>query len=163
MSIKNEKNPYWDIETINDIKKNNWAVENLNKKINLVEWAKYLDNLPKDHYVKERWKRMSWLYLENNRVSLLKDCPMAQGMNYNDAETMAEKLRNYAEIENDFFAREDVNEFILSWADLWGIKEKEPILIQINDVKGSQMIDPLQGQGIHKDGSHFLSVLVLNE
>jgi hypothetical protein len=34
--------------------------------------------------------------------------------------------------------------------------------MQINGVRGQGCLDPLQGQGIHKDGSKYLSILVIN-
>lgn len=157
------KIPYWESYVKQDIAKGNWSKTNIEEHINLVEWQTYLHHLPKDPYVDARWKRMSWLYLDNSgHINTLDDCPMAQGGEYNDAVTMADKLRHYPALEKDFLQRKDVQEFIKAWADLWEIHPKEPILMQINGVKGNHPLDPLQGQGIHQDGSHFLSILVIN-
>lgn len=52
--------------------------------------------------------------------------------------------------------------FVRAWAHLWGITPHEPILFQINGVRGEGHLDPLQGQGIHADGCKALSVLVVN-
>jgi len=75
---------------------------------------------------------------------------------------MANKLRYYPALVKNFLAREDVQEFVKAWAKLWHIDSNEPILMQITGVKGEQSLDPLQGQGIHQDGSQFLSIVVLN-
>jgi hypothetical protein len=160
-SLKSQS--YWDEHVINDIAQGNWSKTNINSRINLVEWQDYLVNLPRDPYVDTRWKRMSWLYLnESGCLNTLNACPMAQGGAYNDADTMADKLRYYPELEKSFLLRPDVQAFVKAWAELWGIKTNEPILMQINGVKGDHSLDPLQGQGIHQDGSQFLSILVLN-
>lgn len=81
---------------------------------------------------------------------------------YNDTDSMANKLRCYPALDKNFLAREDVQEFVKAWAKLWHIDSNEPILMQITGVKGEQSLDPLQGQGIHQDGSQFLSIVVLN-
>jgi hypothetical protein len=155
--------PYWETHVTEDISKGYWSKTNISGHINLQEWQTYLQNLPKDNYVDTRWKRMSWLYLDDTgEICSLSDCPMAQGGSYNDANTMADKLRYYPALETSFIERDDVKAFIKAWAKLWGIQTNEPILMQINGVRGDQLLDPLQGQGIHQDGSHFLSVLVLN-
>jgi len=155
--------PYWQYHVTQDISEGSWSKTNINQHINLAEWQTYLQNLPQDTYVDTRWKRMSWLYLDQSGdINTLEDCPMAQGGNYNDAETMADKLRYYPALEDEFLARNDVKAFVKAWAELWNIRPKEPILMQINGVKGNQLLDPLQGQGIHQDGSQFLSILVLN-
>lgn len=155
--------PYWDEHVTTEIAEGNWSKTDINSKINLDEWQSYLNDLPRDPYVDTRWKRMSWLYLnESGDINTLDACPMAQGGAYNDADTMANKLRYYPELTKDFLQRADVQAFVKAWADLWGIKAKEPILMQINGVKGDHSLDPLQGQGIHQDGSQFLSILVLN-
>ena len=155
--------PYWKTHVTEDISKGYWSKTNISEHINLREWKIYLQNLPKDNYVDTRWKRMSWLYLDNaGEINTLPGCPMAQGGRYNEANTMADKLRDYPALETSFIERDDVKAFVKAWSDLWGIKTNEPILMQINGVRGEHLLDPLQGQGIHQDGSHFLSVLVLN-
>ena len=157
------KAPYWESHVKQDITEGSWSKTNIEEHINLAEWQAYLKNLPKDPYVSTRWKRMSWLYIDDSGyINTLDGCPMAQGGQYNDAVTMADKLRYYPPLDKDFLQREDVLEFIKEWAALWKIDPKEPILMQINGVKGNGILDPLQGQGIHQDGSHFLSILVLN-
>ncbi|SFG12146.1 2OG-Fe dioxygenase family protein [Neptunomonas qingdaonensis] len=157
------KLPYWESHVKQDILEGSWSKTNIEEHINLAQWQPYLQNLPKDPYVDTRWKSMSWLYLDDSgHINTLHDCPMAQGGKYNDAKTMADKLRHYPALEEEFLQREDVQEFVKAWADLWKIQPKEPILMQINGVKGNQLLDPLQGQGIHQDGSHFLSILVIN-
>tara|TARA_R110001583_G_scaffold169604_1_gene322451 strand:+ start:1186 stop:1977 length:792 start_codon:yes stop_codon:yes gene_type:complete len=155
--------PYWPYHVTQDIFEGSWNQTSINQHINLAEWQTYLEDLPRDTYVATRWKRMSWLYLDQaGEINTLDDCPMAQGGSYNDAGTMADKLRYYPALEESFLQRDDVQSFIKAWADLWGINPKEPILMQINGIKGDQAIDPLQGQGIHQDGSQFLSILVLS-
>ncbi|WP_413691562.1 2OG-Fe dioxygenase family protein [Psychromonas sp. KJ10-2] len=155
--------PYWGYQTQQDIAQGDWSQTDITNHINLPEWQTYLEGLPRDTYVDARWKRMSWLYLdEAGEVNTLDNCPMAQGGQYNDADTMADILRYYPALEPSFLQREDVQKFVKAWAELWGINPKEPILMQINGVKGDQALDPLQGQGIHQDGSQFLSILVLS-
>ena len=155
--------PYWGYQTQQDIAQGDWSQTDITNHINLPEWQTYLEDLPRDTYVDARWKRMSWLYLdEAGEVNTLDNCPMAQGGQYNDADTMADILRYYPALEPSFLQREDVQTFVKAWAELWGINPKEPILMQINGVKGDQALDPLQGQGIHQDGSQFLSILVLS-
>ena len=155
--------PYWDSRVIDEISNGYWSKTNISSHINLAQWQTYLRNLPKDTYVDTRWKRMSWLYLDaTGEINTLTDCPMAQGGRYNDANTMADKLRYYPALEDSFLQRDDVKDFVKAWAELWGINHNEPILMQINGIKGKQLLDPLQGQGIHQDGNQFLSVLVLN-
>ncbi|MFW8591295.1 2OG-Fe dioxygenase family protein [Glaciecola sp. 2405UD65-10] len=157
------KPPYWGFRTQHEITKGAWSQTNISHQINLPEWQTYLQDLPRDTYVDARWKRMSWLYIDDDgEMNTLANCPMAQGGQFNDADTMADKLRFYPALEDSFLQREDVQAFVKAWADLWGINPKEPILMQINGVKGDKLLDPLQGQGIHQDGSQFLSILVLN-
>lgn len=155
--------PYWETHVTHDLLQGSWSKTNVEEHINLKEWQSYLNDLPKDPYVETRWKRMSWLYLdETHQLQVLNECPMAQGGQYNDAATMADKLRHYAPLHKEFLQRQDVQKFIKSWASLWNIGPQEPILMQINGIRGQQLLDPLQGQGIHQDGSQFLSILVLN-
>lgn len=157
------KLPFWPVHVRQDIDKQCWSKTCISEQINLTEWQSYLDDLPKDPYVETRWKSMSWLYFnESNELKVLDNCPMAQGGAYNDADTMANKLRHYPALDKNFLARDDVQEFVKAWAGLWRIDPNEPILMQITGVKGKQSLDPLQGQGIHQDGSKFLSILVLN-
>lgn len=157
------KLPYWPTHVKRDIAARSWSQTDINEQINLSEWQQYLHDLPKDPYVETRWKSMSWLYFtEGGDLKTLDNCPMAQGGAYNDADTMADKLRHYPAMDKTFLQREDVQEFIKAWAELWSINPQEPILMQITGVKGKQSLDPLQGQGIHQDGSQFLSILVIN-
>jgi len=154
---------YWPQHVTQDILQGSWSKVDINEHINLAEWQHYLEDLPRDTYVDARWKRMSWIYLDQSgEINTLDDCPMAQGGSYNDAQTMADKLRYYPALDRGFLARNDVQSFIKAWAALWGINPEEPILMQINGIKGAQLIDPLQGQGIHQDGSQFLSILVVS-
>ena len=155
--------PYWEPSVTHDLAQSSWSKTNIEEHIDLAEWQSYLSNLPKDPYVDTRWKRMSWLYLDDsNKLQVLHECPMAQGGQYNDAATMADKLRYYPPLQEEFLQRKDVQEFVKNWASLWDIGPQEPILMQINGIRGQQALDPLQGQGIHQDGSQFLSILVLN-
>jgi len=155
--------PYWNKHVTEEIYKGCWSKTNIASHINLAQWQTYLQNLPQDTYVDTRWKRMSWLYIDDTgEINTLPNCPMAQGGNYNNAETMANRLRYYPALEHSFLQREDVKDFVKAWAELWGINNNEPILMQINGIRGKQLLDPLQGQGIHQDGSQFLSILVLN-
>ena len=154
---------YWDARVYNELRSGSWSLADLHQQIDLPAWQPYLERLPRDPYVAARWKRMSWLMLDDTGEPVaLPYCPMAQAEAFNDAETMADKLRHYAPLEERFLQRQDVIEFIKGWAGLWGIQPGEPILMQINGVRGTALTDPLQGQGIHKDGSQFLSVLVIN-
>ncbi|WP_293267601.1 2OG-Fe dioxygenase family protein [Neptunomonas sp.] len=155
--------PYWESSVRQDLSQGSWSKANIEEHIDLEEWQDYLKYLPKDPYVDTRWKRMSWLFLDDdNQLQIINECPMAQGSQYNDAATMADKLRYYPQLQQQFLKRQDVQVFIKNWASLWNIGPHEPILMQINGVRGQQLLDPLQGQGIHQDGSQFLSILVLN-
>ncbi|WP_136254995.1 2OG-Fe dioxygenase family protein [Onishia niordana] len=154
---------YWEPRVIQELSRQGWSLSDVSHKINLEAWKSYLPSLPRDPYVNRRWKRMSWLNInENDQVEVMGDCPMAQGGAFNDAESMADKLRYYPALEEAFMARQDVKTFVKSWAELWGIGQREPILMQITGSRGKGMIDPLQGQGIHADGCKFLSILVIN-
>ena len=154
---------YWEPSVYQQLIKNSWAVSDLNNAIDIKAWASFLPNLPRDPYVACRWKRMSWIYFdENDHMKMLKDCPMAQGAQYNDAQTMANRLRYYPSLETTFLQREDVKSFVRAWRNLWDISANMPILLQINGIRGKGIIDPLQGQGVHQDGSKYLSVLVIN-
>ncbi|UTW04026.1 2OG-Fe dioxygenase family protein [Amphritea atlantica] len=154
---------YWDDRVYEAVRCGSWSKTDVHHRVNLQGWLPYLKQLPRDPYVDSRWKRMSWFYLnQSGEPVVVPDCPMAQAGAFNDAETMADKVRHYAPLEDDFIRRKDVSEFIKGWAGLWDIQPGEPILMQINGVRGNALTDPLQGQGIHKDGSQFLSVLVIN-
>ncbi|MEI6329545.1 MAG: 2OG-Fe dioxygenase family protein [Pseudanabaena sp. ELA645] len=140
-----------------------WSIDNISQSIDLSAWQSFLRDLPPDPYVDFRLKRMSWLHIiEDGSVQTMGECAMAQGGNYNDASTMADKKRYYPSLEQDFLDRTDVQSFVIDWARLWGIGIREPILMQITGVKGHGYIDPLQGQGIHADGCTALSILVLS-
>ncbi|BBB27159.1 2OG-Fe dioxygenase family protein [Amphritea japonica] len=161
--IHQRQRRYWDTRVYEEIRLGNWSRTDVDTQIDLQGWLPYLDQLPRDPYVETRWKRMSWFYLDQSgEPRVLAGCPMAQAGAFNDAETMADKIRHYAPLEEPFIQRDDVTAFIKGWADLWDIQPGEPILMQINGVRGDKLTDPLQGQGIHKDGSKFLSVLVIN-
>lgn len=154
---------YWEPNVYRDLKTSSWSKTSVKGRIDVQEWQPFLSELPKDPYVDARWKRMSWFYLnERNNINVIENCPMAQGGAYNDAATMADKLRRYPPLDKAFLAQSAVQDFIRAWANLWGIGPNEPILMQINGVRGQGSIDPLQGQGIHKDGSKYLSILVIN-
>ncbi|QTF91343.1 2OG-Fe dioxygenase family protein [Halomonas sp. BM-2019] len=99
---------------------------------------------------------------EHGDVEQMGECPMAQGGAFNDAESMADRLRYYAPLTDDFLSRPDVRAFVRAWASLFGIGPREPILMQITGVRGEGQVDPLQGQGIHADGCKALSILVMN-
>lgn len=162
-AIRQCQRRYWDARVYEEVCQGSWSKTDVDNRIDLQGWLPYLDQLPRDPYVATRWKRMSWFYLDQaGEPCVLAGCPMAQAGAFNDAETMADKVRNYAPLEDMFVQRDDVNAFIKGWADLWDIQPGEPILMQINGVRGGELTDPLQGQGIHKDGSQFLSVLVIN-
>lgn len=154
---------YWPALTRHSLQKNAWSVANISHHLALNEWEPYLNTVPRDPYVESRWKQMLWLYSDDqHNIQILPDCPMAQGGQFNDASTMADKLRFYPAISPDFLFREDVQQFIKAWIALWDIAPYEPILFQINGIKGMSSCDPLQGQGIHQDGSRCLSVLVIS-
>lgn len=154
---------YWSDDVSPSLTSNCWSKTSVSSHINMDDWLPYLKRLPRDPYVATRWKRMSWLYLDHQfNLRVLNGCPMAQGGSYNDAKTMADICRHYPPLEPHFLSRADVQQFVRAWAELWEIGPNEPILMQINGVKGFGPIDPLQGQGIHKDGSKYLSILVIN-
>ncbi|WP_227368703.1 2OG-Fe dioxygenase family protein [Halomonas sp. M20] len=153
---------YWAPSVHRETEEQHWSATQVDDRLNIAEWSEFLSTLPRDPYVNSRWKRMSWVHLlENGDVECMGECPMAQGGMFNDAESMADKLRYYPSLETAFTAREDFKSFVRGWADLWGIGAHEPILVQLNGVKGTGHLDPLQGQGIHADGCKFLSVLVI--
>ncbi|QJQ94045.1 MULTISPECIES: 2OG-Fe dioxygenase family protein [Halomonadaceae] len=153
---------YWHPQVAQDLAQQHWSVTRVDGRIDLPAWQRYLDDLPRDPYVSRRWKRMSWLMLnDDEEIEVMGECPMAQGGMFNDAESMADKLRYYPALETSFLERADVRNFVKSWAKLWGIGAREPILMQITGVRGKQDTDPLQGQGIHADGCKHLSILVL--
>lgn len=155
--------PYWEPQVHGDLDRQSWSLTDLSAQIDLEAWAGYLATLPRDPYVNRRWKRMSWLQLNDlGEVEVMGDCPMAQGGQFNDADSMADKLRYYPALEPGFMSRPDVKAFVRAWADLWGIGAHEPILMQITGVRGKGEQDPLQGQGIHADGCKYLSILVIN-
>ncbi|MFY0990428.1 2OG-Fe dioxygenase family protein [Halomonas sp. C05BenzN] len=154
---------YWSPEVPTTLRQQHWSLTDIRSRIDLEAWQGFVADLPRDPYVNRRWKRMSWLTLDSHGdVEVMGDCPMAQGGSFNDAESMADRLRYYDPLTPDFLARSDVKAFVRAWARLWGIGPREPILMQITGVRGDGRVDPLQGQGIHADGCKALSILVLN-
>lgn len=153
---------YWNSGVTKALKDQDWAKTDIRKRIDLTAWQGFTADLPRDPYVNQRWKRMSWLALnDQGDVEDMGQCPMAQGGAFNDAESMADRLRYYDPLTPEFMARPDVKAFVRAWARLWNIAAHEPILMQITGVRGEGSIDPLQGQGIHADGCKALSILVL--
>lgn len=154
---------YWEAEVIQEIHRQHWSQTDLNALLDIEAWKEFLATLPRDPYVNSRWKRMSWMQLtDDGNVEVMGECPMAQGGAFNDAESMADKLRYYPQLESAFTERDDVKAFVRAWAELWGIGPREPILMQITGIRGKGQLDPLQGQGIHADGCEYLSILVIN-
>ncbi|XKE43957.1 2OG-Fe dioxygenase family protein [Halomonas organivorans] len=154
---------YWMPEVHDALAHGDWALTEVSSRVNLGAWQAYTSDLPRDPYVNRRWKRMSWLALdETGGVKDLGHCPMAQGGTFNDAESMADRLRYYEPLSPAFLERADVLAFVRAWARLWGFQPNEPILMQITGARGEGHIDPLQGQGIHADGCKALSILVLS-
>ncbi|SDO34797.1 hypothetical protein SAMN04487957_105257 [Halomonas shengliensis] len=154
---------YWPARVAEELARQHWSLADVHGRIDLAAWQGFLADLPRDPYVNRRWKRMSWLGLTpNGGVESLGECPMAQGGAFNDAESMADRLRYYAPLNDAFLARPDVKAFVQGWAALWGIAPGEPILMQITGVRGEGQVDPLQGQGIHADGCQALSIMVVN-
>ncbi|WP_431026117.1 2OG-Fe dioxygenase family protein [Halomonas sp. H5] len=155
--------PYWQPEVSRTLTHQDWCVTDVSPHLDLDAWGSFLATLPRDPYVNRRWKRMAWFSVaDDGAVEVMGDCPMAQGGRFNDADSMADKLRYYPSLEEEFLERADVHDFVRHWARLWGIGPREPILMQITGVRGKGTHDPLQGQGIHADGCRFLSILVLN-
>ncbi len=154
---------YWPTPVSDQLRTQHWSHVQISDRIDLAAWQTHLADLPRDPYVDQRWKRMSWLTVtKDGDVVVMGECPMAQGGAFNDAETMADRLRYYAPLTEAFLARQDVQDFVREWAKLWGIAPNEPILMQLNGVRGETLLDPLQGQGIHADGCTALSILVIN-
>lgn len=154
---------YWNPGVAEALRHQDWAQTDIRERIDLTAWQGFTADLPRDPYVNQRWKRMSWLALnDQGDVEELGQCPMAQGGAFNDAESMADRLRFYDPLTIEFMARPDVKAFVSAWARLWSIGAREPILMQITGVRGEGRIDPLQGQGVHADGCKALSILVLN-
>ncbi|GEK72520.1 MULTISPECIES: 2OG-Fe dioxygenase family protein [Halomonas] len=154
---------YWPHGVQEDLARQDWALTELHSAIDLEAWQGFTADLPRDPYVNQRWKRMSWLALDaEEQVKDLGHCPMAQGGAFNDADSMADRLRYYEPLTPEFLGRADVRAFVRAWARLWGIRPDEPILMQITGVRGEGHLDPLQGQGIHADGCQALSILVLS-
>ena len=154
---------YWPPEVHENLARHHWSLADVHEHIDLAAWQDVLDELPRDPYVNRRWKRMSWLSLtESGGVESMGACPMAQGGAFNDAESMADRLRYYEPLTDGFLARADVKAFVRGWATLWNIGPGEPILMQITGVRGEGRVDPLQGQGIHADGCNALSIMVVN-
>lgn len=154
---------YWNPGVTDALKHQDWAKTDIRERIDLTAWQEFAADLPRDPYVNQRWKRMSWLALnDHGGVEDMGQCPMAQGGSFNDAKSMADRLRFYDPLTTEFMVRPDVKAFVLAWAKLWGIGAHEPILMQITGVRGEGSIDPLQGQGIHADGCKALSILILN-
>ncbi|QEL10617.1 2OG-Fe dioxygenase family protein [Kushneria phosphatilytica] len=157
------RHQFWAPHVERDLEAQNWSITDMSHQIDLAAWQRYLDDLPRDPYVNDRWKRMAWLNItDDGDIADMGECPMAQGGMFNDADSMADKLRYYPALERSFIERDDVQAFVRAWTELWGISPREPILMQITGVKGTGQLDPLQGQGIHADGSQFLSIMVLN-
>ncbi|MCW4151133.1 2OG-Fe dioxygenase family protein [Halomonas sp. 18H] len=154
---------YWSPEVLAQLARRDWARTHVRNRIDLSAWQGFTRDLPRDPYVDQRWKRMAWLALdESGRMQDLGHCPMAQGGAFNNAESMADKLRYYAPLTEAFVQRHDVRRFVEAWARLWGLHANEPILFQITGVRGEGSIDPLQGQGIHADGCKALSIMVVS-
>lgn len=159
----NSLDEYWRPGVIKALQHQDWAKTDIRERINLAAWQEAVADLPRDPYVNLRWKRMSWLALnDQGDVEDMGQCPMAQGGAFNDAESMADRLRYYDPLTEEFLARPDVKAFVRAWARIWGISAHEPILMQITGVRGEGSVDPLQGQGIHADGCKALSIMVLN-
>ncbi|GHA92689.1 2OG-Fe dioxygenase family protein [Modicisalibacter luteus] len=154
---------YWNSGVRDDIQQQHWSRTHIGDRIDIAAWRAFLPRVPRDPYVNARWKRMSWLHLnDTGHVEPLGTCPMAQGGRFNDAQSMADKLRWYSPLESTLVERSDFKAFVRAWAHLWGIGTREPILVQISGIRGWAAQDPLQGQGIHADGCKYLSILVLN-
>lgn len=154
---------YWSLHVKRDLMKQDWSLTDIRRRVDMATWQTFLADLPRDPYVDQRWKRMSWLCLDDlGDVLEMGECPMAQGGAFNDAESMADRLRYYEPLTAEFLSRPDVTAFVRAWAHLWGIGPREPILMQITGVRGEGQVDPLQGQGIHADGCKALSILVMN-
>ncbi|GED21893.1 2OG-Fe dioxygenase family protein [Halomonas halmophila] len=154
---------YWSREVTQQLAHQDWALTHIRNRIDLSAWQSHTTDLPRDPYVEQRWKRMAWLALDQaGEMQDLGHCPMAQGGAFNDAESMADKLRYYAPLTRAFLERHDVKRFVEAWAGLWGLQANEPILMQITGVRGEGKIDPLQGQGIHADGCKALSIMVVS-
>ncbi|MDR5858314.1 2OG-Fe dioxygenase family protein [Halomonas eurihalina] len=154
---------YWPPGVTTQLAQQDWAMTNLRNHLDLAAWQAFTTDLPRDPYVDRRWKRMSWLALDQTGdVRDMGHCPMAQGGAFNNAESMADRLRYYAPLTNAFQQRPDVKAFVRAWAGLWNIQANEPILMQITGVRGEDRIDPLQGQGIHADGCKALSIMVVS-
>ncbi|SHK64749.1 2OG-Fe dioxygenase family protein [Halomonas caseinilytica] len=154
---------YWSPEVTAQLAEQDWAMTSLRDRLDLPAWQSFTADLPRDPYVNQRWKRMSWLALDGNgEVQDMGHCPMAQGGAFNDAESMADRLRYYAPLTETFLQRPDVKAFVRAWARLWKLQANEPILMQITGVRGKGQVDPLQGQGIHADGCQALSIMVVS-
>lgn len=154
---------FWSRAVHESLAQQDWCQADISEQIDLAAWQGFVDDLPRDPYVNQRWKRMSWLALTaSGDVTSLGECPMAQGGAFNDAESMADKLRYYAPLTDAFLSRPDVKAFVRGWAGLWNLRAGEPILMQITGVRGKGQVDPLQGQGIHADGCKALSIMVVN-
>jgi len=159
----NPLSDYWNPGVTRDLEARDWSLTDIRQRVDLAAWQTFLADLPRDPYVNRRWKRMSWLCLDDQgSMEVMGECPMAQGGAFNDAESMADRLRYYEPLTGEFLSRPDVRAFVRAWAHLWGIGPREPILMQITGVRGEGQVDPLQGQGIHADGCKALSILVMN-
>ncbi|MBS9404215.1 2OG-Fe dioxygenase family protein [Halomonas sp. TRM85114] len=154
---------YWSPGVVKALNTEHWSLTDVRSRIDLEAWQGFIGDLPRDPYVNQRWKRMSWLTLNGQGdVEEMGNCPMAQGGAFNDAESMADRLRYYDPLTSEFLSRPDVKAFVRAWARLWSIVPQEPILMQITGVRGEGQVDPLQGQGIHADGCKALSIMVVN-
>lgn len=95
---------YWRPEVIEALRHQDWARADLRERIALAAWQGFVADLPRDPYVNLRWKRMSWLALnDQGEVEDMGQCPMAQGGAFNDAESMADRLRYYDPLTQAFF------------------------------------------------------------
>lgn len=140
-----------------------WNLLDLRRWLDVSEWRPFLRTIPRDPYVEQRWKRMSWLTLTpTGEVTALGPCPMAQGRDFNDTDTMGDVVRHYAPLEDAFLERADVQRFVQTWAAQHGIGPGEPIMLQLNGVRGAEAVDPLQGQAIHSDGYEALGMMVIH-
>lgn len=80
---------YWGPGVAHELLRRDWSVTDVRRRIDLRSWQGFLGDLPRDPYVERRWKRMSWLCIDDaGDMREMGECPMAQGGAYNDADTM---------------------------------------------------------------------------
>lgn len=102
---------YWNSGLTKALQHQGWAKTDIRERIDLAAWQGFVDDLSRDPYVNLRWKGMSWLALnEQGDVEDMGQCPMAQGGAFNDAESMADRLRYYDPLTQEFLARPDVKD-----------------------------------------------------